>query len=115
MRLARLALLLASVAVPAVAQTPPRPGTVDLRTGDHPTFTRLVFAAPGPVDWSVEQDGGVATIAFDGPVPRLDISNAFYWITRDRVAGIAQDGDALRLTMACDCAPSVVQYETGSW
>ncbi len=40
---------------------------VRVRTGEHPTYTRLVFDWPQQVAYSVEKSGGVATIVFRRP------------------------------------------------
>ncbi|NQW11431.1 MAG: hypothetical protein HQ481_16315 [Alphaproteobacteria bacterium] len=60
------------VAQPAVrqpvAQTPPASApTIRVRTGQHPTYDRIVFDWPAPVDFQVQQDGGSARVLFARP------------------------------------------------
>src|SRR3546814_18303797 len=61
----------AVAAAPAVAEDPPAAAappslpTVEIRGGEHPGFSRLVFEWPGPVGYEVERDGDHAPVRFD--------------------------------------------------
>ena len=67
----------AAVATPAAPTTPAtgEPPEVDLRSGDHGTFVRLVFEWPAAVTYKVESKAGKAQIVFGKPA-RIDLIGA---------------------------------------
>ncbi|HIJ63531.1 MAG TPA: hypothetical protein HPQ04_12630, partial [Rhodospirillaceae bacterium] len=71
----------ANPAIPAAAQEPPaapagqEAPAVDLRSGDHGTFVRLVFEWPSAVSYKVESKPGKADIIFGKPA-RIDLIGA---------------------------------------
>lgn len=88
--------------------------TVPIRSGEHRTFSRLVFAdAPGR-DWSVSRDGlSRVFVTFSAGVPQLDPSSIFDLIPRTRIADVAYDAQILELKLVCDCSVEVFQIPTG--
>ena len=88
--------------------------TVTVRSGEHPTFSRLVFAStPGRI-WELRTDTpGRADIVFSDPLPELDLSSIFDRIPRARIAGSAASGRTFSLDLTCDCPVSVFQIASG--
>ena len=77
-----------------------------MRSGDHPTFARLVFAiAPGR-DWDLARDGTGYALSIDG-ADGFDPSEVFDRITRSRIAGLRvasnNGSNGLTIDLACDC------------
>lgn len=102
------ALILAAV-VPLAAMAQ---GT-SVRSGEHATFSRLVFAdAPGRT-WDIETEGQTYRIAFSAGVPDLDLSGIFDLIPRTRLNGIDYNGGVLTLRLSCDCPVRVSQIASG--
>lgn len=100
------AFLLAAAGTAAVAAVP-------VRSGEHATFSRLVFAdAPGR-SWSVERMGRRAVIAFSAGAPDLDLATVFDLIPRRRIVSAASAAGRLALDLGCDCTVEVTQIPTG--
>lgn len=87
----------------AVAQT------VQVQSGEHPEFTRLVLDVG--VDRTVELDsGGPAPILrFDPPISAFDLSDVFNLIPRTRLTNLVSD-QGLVLDLACACPVSISRY-----
>jgi hypothetical protein len=71
---------------PAAGGAPP---LVDARAGDHGSYTRLVFDWPGPVGYSVDKQGGKATISFTKP-GRFDLAALKSGLPSDITAALAE-------------------------
>ena len=87
----------------AVAQT------VQIRSGEHDTFSRLTMALPKRVEWQVtEVDGGVDLI-LKSPQLTLDTSAIFTRIPQDRLTAATWSGPnrALQLRFTCACEADV--------
>lgn len=87
-----------------------------VRSGEHPTFTRLVMPLPEGADWRVQQDGPVAQLFLDRDQVAFDASRVFQRIPRDRLSAIGQNGPGqpLRLDLACNC-PVTSFVERGNY
>lgn len=83
-------------------------------TGEHGDFTRLVLQSTQAIEWSLDdQTGTRRTLRLPSSELRLDLSRAFQRIGRNRLAGLAQDRDALVLELACDCSIRAWQERPG--
>ena len=105
---------IAAVAISAALAAVPAAAAV-LRSGEHGTFTRLAFEAPGPVTAAVAVADGVVTVAFTGDVPPIELDAAFSRIGRSRIGAVGWDADGatLRVDLSCDCRVSVFQTPDG--
>ncbi|SEL54720.1 hypothetical protein SAMN05443999_10650 [Roseovarius azorensis] len=94
-----LALLFCLLGQTGIAQT------VQIRSGDHEGFTRLVMTLPARIEWQTETREGGASLVFARPGLVFDTSRVFDRITRARLADIvAPTGQSrLDLSFACDC------------
>lgn len=79
--------------------------TVTVRSGEHADFTRLALVVSPPTGWSLMREGDGYIFALERDTLRLDISEVFRFIPRNRLAELrsAPDAPALSLRLACDC------------
>lgn len=92
-----LAVLCMLIAVPVMAET------VQVRSGEHDDFSRLVFHFDDPVDWRIDQTGAKAKIVLDRANQTFDLSKVFTYIPKTRLADISADDGVIALALACDC------------
>lgn len=78
--------------------------SVQVRSGEHDGFTRLVLYLPNGVEASVQKAVGSASITTNRPVS-FQIDTVYDRIGRDRFAAVTQDdlSGSLELSYACDC------------
>jgi hypothetical protein len=78
--------------------------TVDVRSGEHGTFTRLVFDLPDETEWSLtpQRDDAYA-LSFGETGWEVDLSGAFDRIDRSRVARLQRGADGVMISLACPC------------
>lgn len=63
-----------SEAVPQIAVPAPQEAiALNVRVGDHPNYTRIVFDWPSSTDYSVDRDGRAVTVDF-GRAARIDVA-----------------------------------------
>ena len=86
--------------------------TVEVRAGEHDTFTRLVFRLPDRLDYTLSQAGGVAELRFERQGLEFDTSVVFERVPRTRLAAIdgTSGGDPLRLLLDCACDTRAFWY-----
>ncbi|MFV3073073.1 hypothetical protein [Niveispirillum fermenti] len=95
----------AQQSIPAPAENPPAPAAapalrVPVRSGVHPTYSRLVFDWPRSTPYSVEQNGTAVSIRF--PVPaELDLA-AVARARPSRIAGLSQTAGDGAVTLRFD-------------
>lgn len=100
-----LLLLLLLFAPPLAAQT------VEVRSGEHDTFTRLVFYLPDGVTGSLESGGEDPVVRLSRAGLRFDTGGVFARIPRTRLTDLLPvAGSGLALALACDC-PVTLQRE----
>lgn len=77
--------------------------TIDVQTGDHAAFTRLVLTIPPQTEWQIVRtaNGYRATLATNGD--GFDLSGAFDVITRDRISNLEGRDLTLDIDVACAC------------
>lgn len=98
MKAALFAIILASL-LPVVATGQ----TVSIRSGDHPSFTRLVFSVPAETGWSAGRSAGGYDIEFDLAAPVFETQSVFDRISSRRLTGLQNEGARLTLQIDCDC------------
>lgn len=79
--------------------------TVTVRSGEHGTFTRLVFDVPPGADWKITPDRASRTVSLSfASALTFDLSQVFDRIDRARVAEISEnDENAVEISLACAC------------
>lgn len=89
-------------------------GTVEVRSGEHPGFTRLVVAGAGPGEWTLGRTNSGYGLRLPEPAD-IDLTQAFRLIGRDRVAALDVDPDrrGLLVTLGCDCHAEAFRTEAG--
>lgn len=79
-----------------------------VRSGEHSTFTRLVFYLPGPAEaWSADKADDGYLVQVEPAPSALDTSDVFAFIPRTRISDVSlRDGKVL-IESACDCHVAV--------
>lgn len=85
-----------------------------VRSGEHPTFTRLVLQLPNGVSWTVENSVPEKRIVFENFASGFDTSRVFDVIPRRRLQDISSSNSALDLVMNCACEMNVFR-EAGNY
>lgn len=80
--------LLLFAAVPGVAQQ------IEVRSGEHENFSRLVFMLPPGTAWTTERVDGGYRLTTPGRESRFDLSKVFDLIPKTRVLAVTPDVDA---------------------
>ena len=112
----RRAVDFAAIAASLALLTAAGPGAaaVPLRSGEHRTFSRLVFADASDRSWQISRPAADrVVIAFSAGAPDLDVRAVFDLIPRDRIADVETKGRELSLTLNCDCPVEVFQIPSG--
>lgn len=96
------------ILIPAIVAALGSFGTADanpmtVRSGDHPSFTRITIAPVPVMDWDLSRTGSSYILRISNPGSRFDLSQAFARISRSRLSAITAAGDTLRLELACAC------------
>lgn len=106
-------LLLCTWAVVAFWAQPALPQTVSVRSGEHSTFSRLVFPDQPGREWSVTRRDHIVEIEFSDGAPLLSLDAVFNLIPQDRLADVSFVTGSLRLSLNCDCPVEVQQIPSG--
>lgn len=93
-----LALVLAALAGPAAAQS------ITVRSGEHASFSRLVFEFAALPDWQLTRLPEGYELRLAEPGPGYDLRNVFRFIPRTRIRALSQDGGTGILTLRMGCA-----------
>lgn len=103
-----LALLLCLVAPLAL-----RAGPVDIRSGEHETFSRFVLTVPPGVGWTITPSASGYVLALSDAQARYQLGSVFDRIPRDRVAELHDRGDGrLEFVLACaNCAADAFLWQ----
>ena len=96
MRTLFVILVAALTAGPIVAEE------VSLRSGDHPTFTRLVLSIGAESGWALNRTASGYALMVDGATT-YDSSDVFGRISRDRITGLEPEDGRLHIVTGCDC------------
>ena len=78
---------------------------IEIRSGEHDTFSRIVLSIPVGTDWALTRTGSLAELFIDLPAIRFDTSQVFNRIPKSRLLRVSQrqPGEALRLDIGCEC------------
>lgn len=88
---------------------------VQVKSGEHDGFTRLVMEYGDAVEWKVGRNADGYQLRIASGAPSYDLTEAFKAIGKSRLAGIAVDpatGD-LRFSMACNCYAIPFEFRPG--
>ncbi len=78
--------------------------TLNVRSGEHDTFTRLVIKIPVGTEYTLENAKNTAQLKLANPNLKFDVSKVFSRIGNNRLADIQDEGDkGLNMTFSCDC------------
>ena len=88
--------------------------TVEVRSGKHETFIRLVVDLPSRIDATIENERDHATISFKNRNLKFDTSRVYRRISKEDVAAVtgSPDGGTLRIDFGCTCEVSSFWYGT---
>ncbi|MDP2082082.1 MAG: hypothetical protein U0934_21390 [Pseudotabrizicola sp.] len=100
-----LLVLLIFLAGPAQAQS------VSVRSGEHGTFTRLVFIFPTPVDWTLGRTPAGYGLQITGPTLSYDVSSIYQKISKDRLRSVWADPESGALLLGIDCECHAIPFE----
>ncbi|WP_144430535.1 hypothetical protein [Jannaschia donghaensis] len=84
-----------------------------VRSGEHATFSRLVFADDLGRRWTTKRTADGFEIEFFEDVPTLDLDQVFDLIPRNRLVAVESVGKTLQLSLGCDCPVVVSQIASG--
>ena len=78
---------------------------VELRSGEHGGFTRLVVSLPTGARWRVDTTETGLSLMLDGPVTGFDTASVFRRIGRQRLSDLVlrPDETVLDIALACKC------------
>ncbi|MFQ6550785.1 hypothetical protein AAD018_000400 [Aestuariibius insulae] len=84
-------------AFPAVGQT------ISVRSGEHETFTRLVFDRPLSTEWELEKSDLGYSLRFDPPA-EINLRGLFELIPRDRIRDVRPGENPGEVDLVLNCA-----------
>ncbi len=78
--------------------------TLNVRSGEHDTFTRLVIRIPVGTEYTIENADNSARLNLANPKLKFDVSKVFSRIGNERLADIKHGNDNnLDMTFSCEC------------
>ncbi|WP_299026914.1 hypothetical protein [uncultured Sulfitobacter sp.] len=92
-----MSLMLAMSAVTAQAQQLP------IRSGDHPTFSRLAIPVPTSQSWEAKQTSQGVVLTLPGFTGSFNTADVFVRMQRNRISGMTANGGVLTLKLVCNC------------
>lgn len=78
-----------------------------VRSGDHPTFSRLTVAISPSQEWTAEQVDREVRVNLTGYSGGFDTADVFTRMRQDRVSALSSGAGTLTLQLACDCNAAV--------
>jgi hypothetical protein len=81
------------------------------QSGEHDTFSRIVFPIPGDISWEVRQTDRSAVIVFPGLASRLSIEGVMSRLPSGRLEAIRAQSDTVELDLGCDCLIDVFRFD----
>lgn len=82
---------------------PLRAETVEVRSGEHDDFTRLVLSVPRGSMWDLGRSGKDYVFRLDRVDTTYDLRRAFERIPRDRIGSLTDEGEgSLNINLVCD-------------
>lgn len=108
-RLLAFLLALALTTLPALTET------ILVRSGDHPSFSRLVLPMVRPFEWSLGRKGDSYELQVQSPDTNFDLSDVFKLISKSRIRNVVADGPSvLKITVAENVHASAFKLATGA-
>lgn len=86
---------------------------ISVRSGEHPTFTRLVMPLPENSSWKIENQVGRSTLILDNFSHGFDLTFAFDIIPRTRLSELVGEESELVMQLNCDCQVNAFVEENG--
>ena len=88
---------------------------VTVRSGEHADFSRLAFDFSEPVNWVIGQVENGYEIRFESPLNKVDISDVYRRISRERVSriDISKDKTSVTLAINCKCYADAFEFRPG--
>ena len=96
MRALIFAIILVALPLGAAART------IQVQTGEHATFTRVVLTLPEPAGWAIGRTEGGYGIRIDAALG-YDLLRFYDLVPRVRIADVSQDAEGRLLSLAVDC------------
>lgn len=89
---------------------------IEVQSGEHDGFSRLVFSLPEGTDWSLETMPARAQVRLDMNTHRFETSRIFDRIPRTRLSDVSQSGIGapLDITLSCECEVAGFVH-SGAW
>ncbi|WP_298859147.1 hypothetical protein [uncultured Sulfitobacter sp.] len=79
---------------------------LELRSGDHPTFSRITFPLPNSQPWNARQTDKAVELSLPGFSGILNTDRVFVRMQKNRISKIGFDNEKLFLEVNCDCIAS---------
>lgn len=77
--------------------------STQLRAGEHPDFTRIVFELPEDLAWNLDEGPGYLDLIVTDRTVLFDLSQVFTRIPRSRLLDVQQAEYGLRFQLGCAC------------
>lgn len=74
-----------------------------IRSGDHPTFSRLTVPLPASQPWVAKRTAQGVVLTLSGFAGSFDMADVFRRMQRNRISDISVGEDTLVLVLDCDC------------
>lgn len=100
-------------AVLAITASPSIAETIAIRSGEHPTFSRLVIDFSDDVDWQEDRENRQHILTFADPDLTLETRGVFSKIPRSRLSDLSWQAQTLTLDLACDCTVRTQRLASG--
>ncbi|MFK7754068.1 MAG: hypothetical protein AB8B51_16175 [Sedimentitalea sp.] len=88
--------------------------TIDISSGEHIGFSRLVFTVPQNVQWEVEVTSEKVTLNIGVPDAKFETADVFLKIPQDRIKEVLQKAQGEPLTILLGCRCLVKSFQEGS-
>lgn len=83
-----------------------------LRSGDHPTFSRLTIPISSSQKWEGRQTEQGIDLRLPGFSDGFELEGVFLRMRRDRISEVHSSNNTLTLKLACDCKATVFRSGT---
>lgn len=107
----RLVVLMVTVFFPSISLGQ----QITVRSGEHGTFTRLVFNIPSETDWELVPDQAENNIRLnlDMPPTTFDTTTVFSKIAKNRVSNLEDvpNSASIDINLSCDCISKAFMFQ----
>lgn len=97
----------------AISASPSLAETIAIRSGEHPSFSRLVIDFSDDVDWQENREDRRHILTFAAPGLTLETGRVFSKIPRKRLSDLSWQAQTLTLDLACDCTVKTQRLASG--